>query len=232
MAKVLITAHTGCLGTPMNSVESVLAALTLPVDLIEVDIRFTPAARHGSICDGSLDRIEQDFEPVLSHDPLTQEAEVRLADILPLLRSPAATRLNLDLYEQHALPSLHHLLSREGFLDRVIMTNVTFQQVPNVRSQFPGSPVFVDIEAADFFQKPISEWIALGLSGEIAGFNLHFPLISQALVNACHEADLCVSAWTVDDASDMRRMIRMGVDMITTNQPDWLIRIRDEEHLN
>jgi glycerophosphoryl diester phosphodiesterase len=46
--------------------------------------------------------------------------------------------------------------------------------------------------------------------------------VDEALVRQCHEAGIRVLPWTVNDASDMRRLLDCGVDGITTDYPDRL----------
>jgi glycerophosphoryl diester phosphodiesterase len=50
-------------------------------------------------------------------------------------------------------------------------------------------------------------------------------LATPALVEEAHRSGILISVWTVDHPEDMKRMIAMGVDRITTNYPDRLIRL-------
>jgi len=47
----------------------------------------------------------------------------------------------------------------------------------------------------------------------------HHGLATRALVEAAHEAQCILVAWTVDDAQRMRELAEMGVDGICTNDP-------------
>jgi len=47
-------------------------------------------------------------------------------------------------------------------------------------------------------------------------------LVTRALVEKAHGADLQVATWTVDEPEEMRRVIAAGVDGIMTNFPDRL----------
>ena len=53
---------------------------------------------------------------------------------------------------------------------------------------------------------------------------LHTQL-TAALVDEAHRSGILISVWTVDQPEDMKRMIALGVDRITTNYPDRLIRL-------
>jgi glycerophosphoryl diester phosphodiesterase len=52
--------------------------------------------------------------------------------------------------------------------------------------------------------------------------NYRFGLVSRELADRNHRDGLLVSVWTVDTRSTMRRLIRHGVDSITTNRIDVL----------
>jgi glycerophosphoryl diester phosphodiesterase len=45
-------------------------------------------------------------------------------------------------------------------------------------------------------------------------------LIDRALADAVHEAGMELIAWTVDDPSDMERLLALGVDALCTNRPE------------
>lgn len=48
---------------------------------------------------------------------------------------------------------------------------------------------------------------------------IHHQLATPALADACHEQDLQLIAWTVDDVERMRVLAEMGVDGICSNDP-------------
>jgi len=50
-------------------------------------------------------------------------------------------------------------------------------------------------------------------------------LATPALVEEAHRSGILISVWTVDRPEDMKRMISMGVDRITSNYPDRLIQL-------
>ncbi len=59
----------------------------------------------------------------------------------------------------------------------------------------------------------ISQMAALGN----AGVDSNYTAVTEALVKQAHAAGLTVGAWTVDDYTQARNLIAMGVDAITTN---------------
>ena len=57
------------------------------------------------------------------------------------------------------------------------------------------------------------------------GLNSEYRQITPELVKACHDAGLLILAWTVDKPAEMERLIRLGVDGITTNRPQDLAKL-------
>jgi glycerophosphoryl diester phosphodiesterase len=54
---------------------------------------------------------------------------------------------------------------------------------------------------------------------------IRYDRATPAIVASAKDKGLSVSVWTVDRKPDMERMIRMGVDRITTNYPDRLLHL-------
>lgn len=50
-------------------------------------------------------------------------------------------------------------------------------------------------------------------------------LVSETLVAAARAAGLTIGAWTVNDEATMRRMVDLGVDVITSDRPDLALRV-------
>ena len=53
-------------------------------------------------------------------------------------------------------------------------------------------------------------------------------VVSPRFIQDSRRAGLPVQVWTVDDESDMRRLLTWGADALITNRPDVAVRIRDE----
>lgn len=53
-------------------------------------------------------------------------------------------------------------------------------------------------------------------------------IVSRRFLRHAHRAGLKVQVWTVDEASDMRRLLEWGVDALITNCPDVAVSVRDD----
>lgn len=85
MKKTLITAHSGCEGTPDNSMESIMKGIELGADCVEIDIRMDEA--------GAL---------WLSHDTSNYASAVPLEQAFSLI-ARSGICVNCDLKEERAL---------------------------------------------------------------------------------------------------------------------------------
>jgi glycerophosphoryl diester phosphodiesterase len=55
-----------------------------------------------------------------------------------------------------------------------------------------------------------------------------YTQVTASLIEEAHQNGLLISVWTVDRPEDMKRMMILGVDRITTNYPDRLVRMLTE----
>lgn len=56
----------------------------------------------------------------------------------------------------------------------------------------------------------------------------HLRIVSPRFIRYAHEAGTKVQVWTVDEESDMRRLLEWGVDGLISNRPDLAVRVRNE----
>ncbi len=55
-------------------------------------------------------------------------------------------------------------------------------------------------------------------------------LVSRGFIEAAHARNIAVHVWTINDTTDMRRLLDMGVDGIMTDYPDRLLKLLGREH--
>jgi glycerophosphoryl diester phosphodiesterase len=60
----------------------------------------------------------------------------------------------------------------------------------------------------------------------VTDLGLEHVMVDARLVAAAHAASLALGVWTVNDADTIRRMLDLGVDIITSDRPDLAKRLR------
>jgi glycerophosphoryl diester phosphodiesterase len=211
-----VTAHAGSLGTRANTLESFKAALAFHVDYLETDVRFTPQN-----------------EAYLSHDsiplPLQRNA-MRLKDLLKLVASHPKVRLNLDMKEYGGVKEMARLVKRAGMASRVILTGIGRDAVSSVRGRVEGLPYLLNAHPNLWHRATAAGAAALVRTIKACGalgLNAHFLFVTRRLAHALTAAGLSVSVWTVDGEPEMRRMLHLPADNITTNRIDTLLTMRN-----
>ena len=211
-----ITAHAGSLGTAPNTASSFKAALERPVDYLEADVRFTP-----------------DNEAYLSHDALPMplpRGTMRLKELLKLAAARPKVRLNLDMKEYTGIGEMASLIKRSKMGSRVILTGIVRGAVQWAKESGDGLPYLLNAHP-NAWQR-ITAAGAARFAREIKacgarGLNTHHAFVTRTLVRALASAGLSLSVWTVDSEREMRRILDLDVDNITTNRIDALLALRN-----
>ena len=208
-----VTAHSGCMELPDNSIEAMEAGVAAGATIVEFDLRFTPEGR-----------------PILSHDAPTGDV-VMLEDVLAFLRRHPGVRANVDVKDLAGLAAVPALAKRYGVLERLFYTGLVADRIPIAREKSPEIPYYLntDVEedpdapsAADgqaIYEALAQKTKALGA----VGVNLHHSHLTEGLVAACRKAGLLVSVWTVTDPAAIARVLPLRPDNITTRRPDLVL---------
>ena len=108
MNKTMITAHSGCEGTGIDTMDSIERALEIGADAVEIDVRMDP-----------FDNLR------VSHDPLSLESYLMknlLEEVFRKIR-PTSLMINFDLKETKALYKTIEAAETFGFpAERMILT--------------------------------------------------------------------------------------------------------------
>lgn len=225
-----VTAHRG---SSARAPENTLAALRLAIedgaDYAEVDVQRTGDGVPVLLHDATLKRVARDPRRLeqVSRAELSRlevggwfsgayrgEPVPTLLEAVTLVRG--RMRLNLELKYGRAdlelAPTVLDLLRREEFLDQCVLTSMNRAAMELVRRLEPRARIGLILTA------PAMDLRALDVN------LLSIPLegATPEVVELAHRSGREVHVWTVNRTSDMRRMIRQGVDNIITDKPDVL----------
>ena len=201
-----IIAHTGCMGTKMNSREYILAGIQEQADYIEVDVRFL----------GDRAVLTHD-RPELGNEYLSLEEAVRL------VRDAEPVRLALDLKEWDRIGEVAALLEQYDMLGRSVYLGNFMEDMDAMMRWGKGVACFPNVypeQAAGLDEdgrKSLAERVKR-LGARAVGMN--YRAVTPELIQALHEQGIMLSAWTVELETDMRRLMAWGADFITSDRPD------------
>lgn len=218
MKKRMITAHSGCDGTPDNSLEFVQYALDNGADCLEVDVR-----KKGELL-------------YISHDGEEETEKVDLRKVFKLLLTKENVKINCDLKESNLEEAVYHLAKEEGVEDRLIYTgsvNVEKFKKDNA-CRLPVS-VYLNIENISLFfdrfycfgekefhpdeLEVLSETIQVCKklkAYDIDGINICYRICTEDMLAYMKKEQVGISLWTVMEPEKIEEYLRLGVDNITT----------------
>ncbi len=200
-----VTYHAGAMHTKPNSIASIRTAIEKGATVVEFDVSFRP-----------------DGTPVIIHNSAPSQTQgILLKDALAVVAETNGCRINLDIKSTANLAEVDKLVTDTGLSDRVFYTGVFEDWVEKVKKS-SSIPYYLNHkitndEASDpsVAQAVADKAKALG----VIGINSNFKGASRMFVEKMRENGLLVSLWTVNNASDMVKVIDLKPDNITTKYP-------------
>ncbi len=231
-----ITAHSGCEGTPRDSKESILKALELRADAVEVDVR-----RAG---DGTL---------VISHDHKeSYSGMLSLQQAMELVAEDGRIGINCDLKESDIAMDALQMAQKFGIgKDRFIISGSLSPAMLRTNAQISKQcTIYLNLEElmGDILSIPPGQteahlWEAVHnrvqdvsaylsdivrIFRDLGAYALNLPY--SPLTLPCFELapEIPLSAWTINELSLMEKLVAMGVMNLTTLQVKLAMDLREK----
>jgi glycerophosphoryl diester phosphodiesterase len=101
--------------------------------------------------------------------------------------------------------------------ERVIIQSFDFRTLQYLHQKYPAIKTAMLIE--DFDKRSLEDQLkALGFIPTI--YSPHYSLVNEELLKKCHQQNVRVIPWTVNDKPTIGNLRKMGVDGIITDYPD------------
>ena len=245
--KIHSVAHRGASGyAPETTLESYRMALEMGVDWVEADVRMSrdgiPVAIHdadvgrttngkGFVVDLTLDILKtldagSWFNNVFPDNAKPEYAGLRiptLQEVIDIVRESSAGLLleikDPDRYRPDMEAVLLSLILSNSMEHRTRVLSFSAPSLRRIKELAPSMPTVLLIA------KPDGDPVKATTDASADELGILYTRATKDLVEATHGSGLAISVWTVDHPGDMKRMIRLGVDRITTNYPDRLIKL-------
>ena len=207
----IITAHSGCEGTPDNSIEHIRTAIASGAECFEVDIHYI---------NGEL---------VLTHDaPQGEDKIPALADAFRMASEHPSICVNCDLKQDNIKELIIALAKEYGMEDRILFTGRFYHE-----EEFP----MMAATTADWWMNVDNEIdnenvyrVYADLNQEYRMINIHYNTVyKEGFLDRINAAGYHLSTWTVNDEQHLREMMAIPcVRNITTRIPKLALAIRKE----
>ena len=142
------------------------------------------------------------------------------------LSSFPTQKFNLDLKCEAAVDAFVTIMDSTNAYDRVLASSFSDDRLRRVRKRL-GPRLATSAGPREVGKFLAGSWglphrtsgpMALQIPSTIKGV----PVVTAALVKHARERDLQVHVWTIDDPSEMARLLDLGVDGIMTDSPSVL----------
>jgi len=219
----IVIAHRGDSSRALeNSLEALRLALSLSVDMVEIDIRksmddelYVMHDKHtGRTSDKNVD-IEKSRSDEISRVKLKNGEHIpTLKDVLSLFTGNVG--LNLEIKSEGAGRLAAEHLRDSGYRGPVLISSFLEKEILAVRGVAP----FISISG--IFDTFSVQNLTAYCAKRYSLISLRKKTVSRELIIACHDHGIKIYVWTVDDQADMEKFISWGVDGIYTNKPSLL----------
>ena len=243
-----ITSHSGCDGTPDNSLLSMKTGLTIGADAAEVDVRLN---KRGLL--------------IISHDE-DPEKEYRdhplLAEAFDIIAANDKFAINCDIKEGETIPVVLELAAEKGISpDRLILTGSVYPQtLLDTPAILAESSVWINIEEVLKYlnttgNETLKQFKNLIPYGTEKDLFRKIPASSSALImetimNACldwgvkvlnmpyletivplipmmKDRGLEASVWTINEKERLTQLFNLGVLNVTTRNTALAVKVRE-----
>ena len=193
-----------------NSPEAFRLALALGADGVELDVR--RAASGGLVVH---------HDPVLNGAPVRRLSEPPLPTLAVALDASAGGIVDIELKTDGDIPSgiaaaLCAFLARRGARDHIVASSFDPAALRTVRALRPDVPTALVVAAEDDLAAALREAQRVGHRA----LHPERELIDRALLRKTRSLGLEVRAWTVNDADEIARLAKLGVDGLITDVPE------------
>lgn len=216
MQQVTIIGHRGATGHPENTIPSFELALEQGADGVELDVRKSGDGQmivvHGAVVGGMAVK----STPYADLKDLGDGYEIPLFEDV-LKRLSQKTFLDIELKESGYESEAIELIKECTDLSRVMISGLHVEMLNKVHE------LHADIRLGFIYNRTQDE--ESRHNSPIDFVIPQFRLASRELIEEVHDEDLRVFAWTVNDESEMRRLLALGVDGIITDQPGRLAKV-------
>jgi len=230
----------GELEEPENSKRAFAAAVAMGYRYIETDVQATADNVLLVFHDDELSRLT-DGEGDIATLPHSEVRQARIDGTEPIMTLEEAlvsfpeTHFNIDIKSDLALEPTLALVRKMDVLNRVCLASFSDRRLSRIRDQL-GRAGCTGAGPRDVAALKFASWGVPFLRSRchcaqvpVSQYGITIP--TRRFIAFCNARDIAVHVWTIDEADEMRRLIRLGVNGIMSARPSLLKKIAQEEEV-
>lgn len=240
---MIVFAHRGESGTyPENTILAFEEALKSGVNGIELDVHKTKDGKLAVIHDESIDRTFwgtglvkdydlRDLKKLKNRDEKFSDNIDSIIGTLEEVILLASFRDDFTLNIELKTDVIHYDgIERDvlEMLDSYDMIDTTIISSFNHKSLKICKEINKDIRTAALYSEPIKDVVNYAKNLGVYAIHPSYNLVTEELIKECHENNILVNTYTVNEASIMKKLIDEKVDGIITDYPKVALEVLNE----
>lgn len=211
-----------------NTVAAFIAAGNHSYYAIETDVHRTKDGKYVVIHDDTTKRVsgmdfcveETDFDTLRAITLFDIDDKTKRKDLyIPSLQEyilickkygkTAVLELK-NAFKNEQIAEIINIIKDLGYLENTIFISFHFKNLIAIRKSNPKQQIqFLTSEFDDKILKSLVEYNC--------DLDIHYTKLTKEIVKKLHKNNLKVNCWTCDEKSKAQKLVKMGVDFITTN---------------
>ncbi|GAA1509052.1 glycerophosphoryl diester phosphodiesterase [Agromyces terreus] len=240
-----VLAHRGlATSAPENTLLAFERAVAVGAGYLETDVRLT---RDGVVViahDETIGRMTTSRDDVVAALTIAELREIDLgagqtfATLQEALSAFPDARFNIDVKVADAVVATADVIRRAAASDRVLLTSFSDRRRRRLAELVPG--VATSTGQSGVIRVLIASWLrspALARRALRGAVALQVPerfgpvrIVSRRFIDVVHRAGAEVHVWTVNEPSDMARLLASGVDGLVTDRADLAVALISGEN--
>ena len=219
---------------PENTLPAFAHAVSLGYRYLETDVHLTADGVLVAFHDTDLSRTCNTTGDIVQLSwPEVSEARVEGREPIPLmadlLEEFPEVRFNIDCKSDQAIPVLIDLLQEHEAINRVCIGSFRHKRLRTLRQRI-GPELLTCLSPREVASLRLAKRLR-GVAPRIAqvpvqaGGSLNrgrITIVNERFVHDAHRLGVPVHVWTINDASEVERLLDLGVDGIMTDYPEML----------
>lgn len=237
-----IYAHRGSSGdAPENTMSAFQLAIEQGADGIELDVQMSADGRIVVIHDETLDRttdgkglvVHHTYEQLTHFNAAAKHPDWSKKEIIPLLEevlellAPTKLELNIEL-KNGVVPydgmeeAVIRMVREFKMEDRVVFSSFNHYSMVKMANLAP------EIETAVLYMAGIYEPWNYVKPLRIRALHPYYLGVRPEIVQGAHAEGIKIRPFTVDEETDLKKMVALGVDAVITNYPLRMKKLKGE----
>ncbi|MFX1453147.1 MAG: glycerophosphodiester phosphodiesterase [Promethearchaeota archaeon] len=230
MKNFTIIAHRGASGYEFeNSISAFKKAIELKAAMIETDAQIT---KDGVIIlnhDNGIKKTtnQKGFISKLTLDEI-RKIPLQIGEIMPTYQDlldlcKGKIEINLEIKARRIEKKVIDITIKNDMLDNVIFSSFSLKTLKTLREYNNSARLAYLIIIEGSFIARLNYWMKKITDLKIESINPFHMFISSKLTNEAHKQNILIYPWTINDASEIRRLIKeKNIDGVFTDYPDIL----------